>query len=88
MLSTLFNLFLANITILLCCFFLFRVVLNKFLTIPVVIENGKLKLALAIPIGAPITVANKALAILLPLAEKKIMVLSKYSKAAIYLLGL
>ena len=54
----LFNLLLANITILLCFFFLFRVVFNNFFTIPVVIENEKLKFALTIPTGAPITVAN------------------------------
>ena len=36
-------------------FFLFRVVFNNFFKIPVEIENTRLKLALAIPTGAPIT---------------------------------
>ena len=56
----LLNLLLANITILLFFFYLIRVVFNNFLTIPVVIENSKLKTALAIPTGAPIIVANEA----------------------------
>ena len=54
----LFTLLLVNITILLYFFFLFPVVFNSFLTIPVEIGNAKLKLALAIPTGAPVTVAN------------------------------
>ena len=57
----LFNLFLAIKTILLCFFFLIRVVFNNFFTIPVVTENAKPKLALAIPTGTPITVANDAI---------------------------
>ena len=48
-----FNLLLASITTLLCFFFLFHIVFNNFFTIPVVIENAKLKLALAILAGAP-----------------------------------
>ena len=57
LLSRLFNLILANITILLCFFFLF----------PVEIEHARLKLALTIPniIGAPITAANDAIEMLL-----------------------
>ena len=55
----LFNLLLANITILLCFFFLFRVVFNNFFTISAEIENVRLKLTLAIPTGAP--VANDAI---------------------------
>ena len=50
------NLLLAKITILLSFFFLFRVIFNNFFTIPIVIENAKLKLALAIPTDGPITV--------------------------------
>ena len=57
----LFNLLLADITILLCFFFLFRVVFNSFFIIPVELENVRLKLTLAIPTGAPITVANDAI---------------------------
>ena len=51
----LFNLIVANITILLCFFFLFRVVFNTFFTILVDNENVRLRLALAFPTGVPIT---------------------------------
>ena len=51
--SMLLSLLLANIRILSCCFFLFLVMLNNFLIIPVVKEKIKVKLALAIPTGAP-----------------------------------
>ena len=37
----------------------------------VVVENGKLKLALAIPKGVPITVANEAIDIPLLVPDKK-----------------
>ena len=73
----LFNLLLANITILLCFFFLFHVVLNSFFTIPVKIENDRLKLALVIPTGAPITVANDAMVKLPIVTDKTINDLSK-----------
>ena len=73
----LFNLLLANITILLCFFFLFRVVVNNFFTIPVEIENLKPKLTLAIPTGAPIIVANYAIKMLTVVADKAIKYLSK-----------
>ena len=77
MLSILFNLLLANITILLCFFFLFHVVLNSFFTIPVKIENERLKLALVIPTGAPITVANDVMVKLPVVTDKTINDLSK-----------
>ena len=64
LLSMLFNLLLANITILLCILFLYFVVFNSFFTIPVEIENARLTLALAIRTGAPITVTNDAIEIL------------------------
>ena len=54
----LLSLLLANIRIL-CFFFLFLVTFNNFLTIPVVIEKLKVKLALAIPTGAPIVFVNE-----------------------------
>ena len=73
----LFNLLLANITILLCFFFLFHVVLNSFFTIPVKIENERLKLALVIPTGAPTTVANDAMVKLPVVTDKTINDLSK-----------
>ena len=55
----LFSLLLANIRFLSCFFFLFLVVLNNFLTIPIVREKIKIKLALAIPTGAPTTLVNE-----------------------------
>ena len=73
----LINLLLANITILLCFVFLFRVFLNNFFTIPVKIENARLKLELAIPTGAQINTANNAIEILPVVTDKKINDLSK-----------
>ena len=55
----LLSLLLANIRILSCFFFLFLVIFSNFLTIPVVREKIKVKLALAIPTGAPITLVNE-----------------------------
>ena len=58
----LFNLLLAaSITILLCFFFLFFVAFNSFLMITVETKNVRLKLALIIPTGASMTVANDAI---------------------------
>ena len=68
----LFNLLLANITILLCFSFLFLVAFNSFFTIPVEIENTRLKLALAIPTDALITVANDAREMLPVVTDKTI----------------
>ena len=73
LLSIIFNLLLANITILLCIFFLFLVVFNSFFTIPVKIENARLKHALAIPTGAPITVTYDAIEMLPVVTDNKIM---------------
>ena len=42
------------------------------MTVPIVIENAKLKLALAIPTGAPITVGNEAIEMLPLVADKTI----------------
>ena len=67
LLSMLFNLLLASVTILLCFYFLFLLFLKTFLQIVIienVIENVKLQLAPIIPVGAPITVANDAIEIL------------------------
>ena len=66
----LFNLLLANITILFLFIFLFRVIFNNCFTNPVVIEKAKLRLALAIPSGAPQTIANDVIDIP-PLASDK-----------------
>ena len=49
---------------------LFLVVFDSFFTIPVEIENARLKLALTIPTGASKTVANDAIEIL-PVAIDK-----------------
>ena len=72
----LFNLLLVNIKILLC-FFLFLVVFNNFVTSPVDNENARLRLALAITKGVPITVANDAIEMPPLAADKTIQSLSK-----------
>ena len=51
--SMLLSLLLANIRILSCFFFLLLVMLSNFLIIPVVTRKIKIRLALAIPTGAP-----------------------------------
>ena len=72
----LFNLLLATITILLCFFFFFCVDFSNFLTIPVEIENVRLRLAFVIPTGARIRVANDAIEMLPLVAGKAIEDLS------------
>ena len=62
--------------------------LTFFLIIPLEIKNARLKLALVIPTGAPITVANDATQIPHLFTDKKIKDLLKLSKEAIYLLSL
>ena len=57
--SMLLSLLLANIRILSCFFFFFLVMFSNFLTIPVVREKNKVRLPLAIPIGAPTLVVNE-----------------------------
>ena len=66
----LFNLLLPSIAVLLC-FFLSLVAFNSFFTIPVEIENARLKLA-RIPTGAQITVANNAIEMLPGFTDKAI----------------
>ena len=56
--SMLFSLLLAIIKILSCFFFLFLVVFNNFLAIAVAKDEIKVKLAPAIPVGAPATLAD------------------------------
>ena len=46
-------------------------------SIPIVIENAKLKLALAIPVGTPITGANDEIEMLPLIADKTIKDLPK-----------
>ena len=57
--------------------FLFLFVFNNFFTSAVNNENVRLRLALAIPTGVPITVANDAIEILPLVADKTIKDLSK-----------
>ena len=63
-----------------CFFFLFLFVLNSFFTIPVEIENARLKLALTILTGAPIKAANDVIEMIPPAADKTINDLSKQSR--------
>ena len=56
--------------------------------IPVEMENARLKLALTIHTGPPITFANDATEMLPIVTDKAINDLSKYSKEALYLLCL
>ena len=72
----LLSLLLANIRTLSCFFFLFLVIFNNFLTIPVVKEKIKVKLALAIPTGAPIIFVNEIIDTPPVVAFKTIKILS------------
>ena len=58
-------------------FFLFLVVFNSFLTISVEIETARLKLVLAIPTGAQMTVANDAIEMIPFVTDKTVNDLSK-----------
>ena len=64
-------------------FLLFLVIFNNFSTIPVVIENEKLKLTLAIPTVAPITVPNDAIDIPPLVADKTIKGCGRYIFASL-----
>ena len=55
------------------------------MTMPVVRERNKVRLALAIPTGAPTILVNEIIDTPLPVALKKIRILSIYSKAVTYL---
>ena len=70
-----------------CFFFLLLVILCTFLIIPVVKEKIKVKLELAIPTGAPITLVKEMTDTQPLVAFKTIKILSVYSKAATYLLN-
>ena len=78
----LFNLLLANKKVLLCFFFLFLTICNNFFIISVVKQSIKLKLALTIYTGTPITLTKETIDISLLVADKIIKVLPKKSKAA------
>ena len=58
-------------------FFLFLVVFNSFFTISVEIKNTRLKLVLAIPTGAQMTVANDAIEMIPVVTDKTVNDLSK-----------
>ena len=61
--------------------------LSNFLIIAVVREKLKVKLALAIPTGAPTTLADEMIQTPLLVALKTIKILSMQSKTVIYLLN-
>ena len=71
----LWSLLLVNIRIL-SCFFFFFVILCNFLIIPVVRENFKRKIALAIPTGVQTTLADEMIQTPLVVAFKTIKILS------------
>ena len=68
----LLSLLLANIRILSCLFFLFLVIFSNFLTIPVVREKNRVKIALAIPTGAPTILVNQIIDTPSPVALKTV----------------
>ena len=72
----LLSLSLANIRILSSFFFLFLVIFNNFLIIPVAREKIKIRLTLAIPTGAPIILVNEIIDTPLLVALKTIKILS------------
>ena len=61
--------------------------LNNFLIIPVVREKIKVRLALAIPAGAPTTLANEMIQTPLLVALKTVKILSMELKEVTYLLN-
>ena len=71
-----------------CFFFVFHVVFSNFFTVPVEIENVRLRLAPVIPTGVSITVSNDAIEMLPLVPDKTIKYLSMPSKGEIYLLSL
>ena len=77
LLSLLFNLLLASITILLCFFFLFLIVFKNVFTNPDVTENVRPQPVPIILAGAPITVANDAIQMLPDNIDKTFNDLSK-----------
>ena len=70
--SLLLSLLLDKITVLSCLFFL--VIFSNFLTIPVVREKNKVRLALAIPTGAPTILVNEIINTPLLVALKTIKI--------------
>ena len=66
-----FNILLANITILLYFFFFLFCCFYQFFTISVKVENARLKLAIVIPTGFLITVSNNAIEMPPDITDKK-----------------
>ena len=79
-----FNLLLANITNLLCFFFLFLAVFNNFFASPVDSENVRLRPTPAIPTGVQITVASDRIEMLVLVADKKIKIIKRNKILAKY----
>ena len=79
-----FNVLPAGIAILLYFLFLHLVVFNSFFPIPVKIENARLKLALTIPTGVPITVANGATETLPVVTDKTMTYQNNQKKKCVY----
>ena len=63
---------------------MFLVIFSNFLTIPVVREKIKVKLALAIPTGAPTILVNEIIDAPLVVALKTIKTLSTQSKTYLF----
>ena len=80
----LLTLLLVNMIILSYFFFLFLVIFSNFLTIPVVGEKIKVKLALAIPTGAPIILVNEIIDTPTLVALKAIK-LGQYNKKQLHI---
>ena len=80
----LFNLLLTRITISLCFFFFFLVIFNNFFITPVVRENTRLKLALAISAGVPIML-EKEIKDIPPLVADKQLNICQYSQRQQYI---
>ena len=74
--SMLSSLFLANIRILSCFLVLFLVMISNYLIIPIFKEKIKVKLALAIPTGAPTILAAEMIQTPLLVALKTSKILS------------
>ena len=77
LLSMLFNLLLASITILLYFFFLFLIVFKNIFANPDVIKKVKPQLTPIIPAGTPITLVNGAIVMLPDNMDKTFNDLSK-----------
>ena len=65
---------------------MFLVIFSIFLTIPVVMEKIKVKLAFAIPAGAPMILVNAIIDTPILAALKTIKILTMYSKTVTYLI--